>query len=125
MTCHDAGCSGCGRDRRFCLLQGWISHRRADGGVEIRFTCPALELRIYGPRTGAVAWTLATAAAGDGFTVRERGYSRRLLTAANDVADALRRANLAGWAAPREIAVAIVVAESRARHDLAPASAGT
>jgi len=123
MSCDAACCSGCGRDRRFCLVQGWVSRRGADGDAEISFTCPALELRIYGPRTGAVAWTLATPAAG-GFVVRERGYSRRLLAAATDLADALARAELAGWAAPREIAVAIVVAESRARHGLTPTLVG-
>jgi hypothetical protein len=107
MSCDAACCSGCGRDRRFCLVQGWVSRRRADGDAEISFSCPALELRIYGPRTGAVAWTLANPAAG-GFVVRERGYSRRLLAAATDLAEALERADLADWAAPREIAPTMV-----------------
>ena len=124
MDSPQSPCADCGRDRRFCLVQGWVSRRDVDGVVEIRFHCPALELRIVGPRSGAVAWTLAVAAADGRFRVRERGYTRRLLDATRDLADALHRADLAGWAATEQIAVAIVVAESRARHAIAARTRG-
>mgnify|MGYP006280941403 CR=1 FL=1 len=119
MGSPQSPCARCGQDRRYCLVQGWVSRRDVDGRVEIRFDCPALQLRLAGPRSGAVAWTLAVADADGRFGVRERGYTRRLLDAARDLADALRRADLAGWATTEQIAVAIVVAESRARHAIA------
>jgi hypothetical protein len=119
MTRDETPCSACGRDRPFCLVQGWMSRRRADGAVEVRFTCPALDLRIVGPRSGAVAWTLAVAGEDGGAVVRERGYTRRLLDAARDLAEALGRAGLAAWTDREAIAVAIVVAESRSRRALA------
>jgi hypothetical protein len=119
MGSPQSPCERCGQDRRFCLVQGWVSRRTAGGVVEIRFDCPALQLRIVGPRSGAVAWTLAVADTDGHFHVRERGYTRRLLDAARDLADALHRADLSGWATTGQIAVAIVVAESRARHAIA------
>lgn len=118
-TCGLPGGGPCGSDRRYCLTRGWRCDRRRDGTVEIRFTCSALDLRITGPRTGAVAWTLARPDRHGGFVVHERGYTRRLLTAARDLAEALDRLGLEGWLEPQEIAVAIVVAESRTRHALA------
>ena len=117
-------CRSCGQDRRLCLVQGWVSRRGPDGVVEIRFSCPTLDLCIVGPRTGAVAWRLAARGDDGVFVVRERGYTRRLLDAARDLADALQRADLAGWTSGDEIAVAIVVAQSRARHALVGAPPG-
>jgi hypothetical protein len=124
MGSPQSPCANCGQDHRFCLVQGWVSRRDVDGLVEIRFDCPALALRIVGPRSGAVAWTLAVAEGDGRFRVRERGYTRRLLDAARDLADALQRADLAGWATTEQIAVAIVVAESRARHAIAARTRG-
>lgn len=119
-TCVTPGRSGCACDRRFCLARGWHSRRRADGTVEIRFACPALDLRVTGPRSGAVAWTLARRHGDGHLVVHARGYARRLLDAAHALAEALERADPSGWMSAREIAVAIVVAESRACHALAP-----
>jgi hypothetical protein len=117
QMCCGAGDEGvCDRDRRFCLAQGWHKRRRADGGSEIRFSCPMLELRLHEPRSGAVAWTLATHRGEAGFVVRERGYTRRFLDAARDLADALQRARLAGRMTADGIAAAIVVADSLDRH---------
>lgn len=116
MCCTVDAEGACGRDRRFCLAQGWHKRRRPDGGCEIRFTCAVLDLRVHEPRSGAVAWTLATHRGADGFVVRERGYTRRFLDAARDLADALQRARLAGRMTADGIAAAIVVADSLDRH---------
>jgi len=119
-TCVTPGGTDCGCDRRFCLARGWHSRRRADGTVEIRFACAALEFCVTGPRSGAVAWTLARRHGDGRLVVHARGDGRRLLDAARDLAGAIEHHGLAGWMGAQEIAVAIVVAESRAGHALAP-----
>jgi hypothetical protein len=77
---------------------------------------------LWSPRK-AVFWILSVAEEDGGFEGRERGYSRQLLEAARDLADALRRAGEAGIMGEGEIATAIIVA-GRRRTDAGPVGGG-